>query len=77
MARIKKQQDVTWSYEGRTKNGDLVTGTVEAPTAIIARVKLRKREIIPLLVKQKGSFSFLGDALSQSRGRVGSQEKKT
>lgn len=76
MARVKKQADLSWSYEGRTKNGDLVTGTIEAPTAIIARVKLRKREIIPLTVRQKSSFSFLGDVLSQFKGKVGTQEKR-
>ncbi|AUR53085.1 hypothetical protein CUN60_12565 [Aquella oligotrophica] len=76
MARVRKQADLSWSYEGRTKNGDLVTGTIEAPTAIIARVKLRKREIIPLSVRQKSSFSFLGDVLSQFKGKVGTQEKR-
>jgi type IV pilus assembly protein PilC len=76
MAGIKKQQDVTWSYEGRTKNGDLVTGTVDAPTAIIARVKLRKKEIIPLTVRQKSSFSFLGDTFARFRGKGGTTEKK-
>ncbi len=76
MARNINERRLTWFYEGRTKNGDLVTGTIEAPTAIIARVKLRKREIIPISVKPRSSFSFLGDVLQAFRRRMGTQEKK-
>lgn len=59
------RSSIKWFYEGRTKNGDLVTGTVEAPTAIIARVKLRKNDIIPISIKQRSKFSFFEDILEK------------
>lgn len=79
MASKKDKQnlrELSWFYEGRTKNGDLVTGTIEAETAIIARVKLRKRDIIPFSVKQRSSLSFLNDILSQFKFKASTQEKK-
>ena len=79
MASKKDKQnlrELSWFYEGRTKNGDLVTGTVEAETAIIARVKLRKRDIIPFSVKQRSSLSFLNDILSQFKFKASTHEKK-
>jgi type IV pilus assembly protein PilC len=79
MASKKDKQnprELSWFYEGRTKNGDLVTGTVEAETAIIARVKLRKRDIIPFSVKRRSSLSFLNDILAQFKFKASTQEKK-
>ena len=77
MAKQREQQKlITWSYEGRTKTGDLVTGTVEAETAIVARVKLRKRDIIPLTIKRRSSFSFFSRFLSIGRPKSENVEKK-
>ncbi|MBX9598136.1 MAG: type II secretion system F family protein [Burkholderiales bacterium] len=72
----RNANEASWFYEGRTKNGDLVTGTIEAETAIIARVKLRKRDIIPFSVKQRSNLSFLNDILAQFKFKASTQEKK-
>lgn len=76
MAKKKEQQHkLTWFYEGRTKSGDLVTGTVEAETAIVARVKLRKKDIIPLSIKRRSGFSFFS-RFFQARPKGETLEKK-
>lgn len=54
-----KNKELVWHYEGRSKSGEIVTGTIEATTAVIARVKLRKLAIEPLVVKVKSKWSFL------------------
>jgi type IV pilus assembly protein PilC len=76
MATKREDKKQTWFYEGRTKNGDLVTGTIEAPTAIIARVKLRKREIIPLSLKERNRFSSLSSWFTFSKPKANTQEKR-
>lgn len=77
MAKKREQHKlITWSYEGRTKSGDLVTGTVEAETAIVARVKLRKRDIVPLSIKRRSAFPRLARIFGFGRQRSENVEKK-
>lgn len=55
--RAKTNNQIKWVYDGKTKNGDSVSGIIEAPTAIIARVKLRKNDIVPFSIKPQRIFS--------------------
>lgn len=71
------KKEITWRYEGRSKSGEIVTGTVDAATAVIARVKLRKLDIEPLDVKPKSSFSFLTMSIGGKKGTTESGEEKT
>ena len=70
------EKELSWLYEGRTKSGELVRGTVEAPTAIIARVKLRKREITPISIKAQSSFSFFTNMLSNLQSKSTNTHEK-
>ena len=70
------EKELSWLYEGRTKTGDLVRGTVEAPTAIIARVKLRKREITPISIKAQSSFSLFTNIFANLRSKSSNTHEK-
>lgn len=53
------RKETTWLYEGRNHHGELTNGTIQAATAVIARVKLRKLNIDPTVVKAKAGFFSL------------------
>ena len=73
----KDEKDLSWRYEGRNKSGALVSGTVEAPTAIIARVKLRKKDITPLSIKPQTVFSGFSNILGALRSKPNSKSNNT
>ncbi|MEN9947101.1 MAG: hypothetical protein RLZZ293_1487 [Pseudomonadota bacterium] len=70
------EKNQNWLYEGRSKNGDIVSGNIDAPTAIIARVKLRKRDITPTLVKLNSKNTLLNKFLAQFKPKPIVHEKK-
>jgi Type II secretory pathway, component PulF len=71
-----EEKDVSWQYEGRTKTGTVVSGTVEAPTAIIARVKLRKKDITPISIKSRTVFSGFTSILGNLRSKSSNTHEK-
>lgn len=69
MGRDKNKRQATWIYEGRNKKNDLVAGTIQAPTAIVAKVKLRKKKIIPLSINRRHNLRFIGRLLVKLKAK--------
>lgn len=69
------RKELDWNYEGRNKNGEIVTGVIKASTQVIARVKLRKVNIEPLTVTQKSALSFLSADIGGKKRRETAEEK--
>lgn len=69
------RKEIDWNYEGRNKNGEIVTGVITASTQVIARVKLRKINIEPLAVNQKSALSFLSADIGGKKKRETAEEK--
>lgn len=73
MAIVGKES--TWIYEGRNKNGEIISGSIQAATAVIARVKLRKMNIEPIDVRAKAGFFSLSVGNRKPKTKESSKER--